>query len=170
MLIRYRLSTLLQLIAAIAIPLGLLRIWSASRTLAILILIATGLALVTRKRKWVIVSVVYGAILPIAWIYMIVELSDETGPYVRWYNQRMNQIAMSHHLVGRPESDVEVVLGVASTIYRSWSITRMNTGLPTPDAEFITTFNYAPFPELPMKKFQVHCEGGKVRTLEMFDD
>ena len=168
--IRYRLSTLLQLIAAIAIPLGLLRIWSVSRTLAVLILITTGLALVTRQRKWVIVSVVYGAILPITWTYMIVELCGETGPYVRWYNQRMYQIATSHGLVGRPDSDVETVLGPASVIYRYWNTTRMDTGLPTPDAEFITTFNYAPFPELPMKKFQVHCEGGKVRTLEMFDD
>lgn len=46
----------------------------------------------------------------------------------------------------------------------------MATGLPADGAEFITTYNYVPFPWLPFEKFQVHCRHGVVESIELFDD
>lgn len=43
-------------------------------------------------------------------------------------------------------------------------------GSTAPVAEFVTTYEYFPYPFLPFSKFQVHCTRGIVSTLERFDD
>lgn len=77
------------------------------------------------------------------------------GPWITWYNESHRERAIAAGLVGRPEADVERVLGSASSIE--------GRGLGR-------TFNYHPIPGWPFSKFQVHCMNGVVTGLEMFDD
>ncbi|MCA9428019.1 MAG: hypothetical protein KC994_23270 [Candidatus Omnitrophica bacterium] len=93
-----------------------------------------------------------------------------TGPYVTRYNQRLMALATENNLRGKTESEVEKVLGEPTFVWRRWNKWRMDTGEPTSDAEFIVTYNYAPFRFFPSKVFQVHMKDDKVSGLEMFDD
>jgi hypothetical protein len=92
------------------------------------------------------------------------------GPYTAWYNQR--KLAEATLLIGGPSARVEAVLGRASNAYtfpaahivdHTGKVVRV-VGRPG------QTFEYYPYPFLPMSKFQVHCHGGIVSSLEMYDD
>ena len=93
------------------------------------------------------------------------------GPYTTWFNHHLMDKATSAALVGRPESEVESVLGSASEIhtYEHNTRTAADGGVEFTDP-MARTFNYYPLPFWPFSKFQVHCHNGVVTGLEMFDD
>ena len=93
------------------------------------------------------------------------------GPYTTWFNQRMKARAERAGLVGRPESEVEEVLGRASSSYRFPAARVVSSeGSVRVVGRPGWTFDYYPYPFLPVAKFQVHCHDGVVTGLEMFDD
>ena len=97
-----------------------------------------------------------GTVLLIA-VPFLVWLDNRTrGPYVTWYNQRLQRLADEAHLVGRPESDVVPTLGPPSFVWDDEGGARR-------------TYNYAPA-GVPFSKFQVHCRDHVVASLEQFDD
>lgn len=61
-----------------------------------------------------------------------------------------------------------MVLG-RDNVMQFWQILDRD-GSTAPVAEFVTTYEYFPYPFLPFSKFQVHCTRGIVSTLERFDD
>jgi hypothetical protein len=156
-------------VLAVALPLGMSRAWGISYGLLFTIVLAVGAYVATKERGFAVAFLAYSLALFGYWAYATLELTT-TGPYTRWYNQSRYDLAVREQLVGRPETDVEKVLGPASDVWRRWTTTNMETGRPVAGSRFVTTFNYAPFPFLPVQKFQVHCEHGKVQSLEMFDD
>jgi hypothetical protein len=79
------------------------------------------------------------------------------GPYSTWYNARCHRLATEAGLVGKPEKEVEKVLGKADFV---WVYDR-------PDRS--RTYNYAPS-VFSGGKFQVHCKNGIVDNLEQLDD
>jgi hypothetical protein len=93
----------------------------------------------------------------------------EHGPYTRWFNHRLKVQSEQAHLVGRPADRVIATLGTPDNIMEFWEVIGAD-GRPAPGAEFVTTYEYYPYPWLPFSKFQVHTTGGIVRGLEMFDD
>ena len=62
------------------------------------------------------------------------------------------------------------MLGNQAFSHSSWNKTVTKTGEPTSDAEYGTTYNYAPYWFFPDLKFEVHCRGGSVRGIELYDD
>ena len=95
------------------------------------------------------------------------------GPYTRWFNERMMARATAGGLIGKPETSVEPLLGRANDVqdYSSGYIISAHGGVvDAPGAKKIRTFNYYPYPQIPLSKFQVHCTEGIVTNLEMFDD
>jgi hypothetical protein len=93
----------------------------------------------------------------------------EHGPYTRWFNHRLKAEAEQARLVGGPAHRVAIVLGSPDNIMRFWEVIGAD-GRPAPGAEFVTTYEYYPYPWLPFSKFQIHTTRGGVRSLEMFDD
>lgn len=91
------------------------------------------------------------------------------GPYTKWYNQHLRQLALDARLQGSHETRVADVLGLPSNIMEFWDV-RDSSGNPAQGAHLIRTYEYYPYPYLPFSKFQVHCTEGIVRTLEMYDD
>ena len=91
------------------------------------------------------------------------------GPYTTWFNQHLQRKAIEAGLVGAPEKRVRAVLGAPDNVRQFWEVIEAS-GQPARGAQFITTYEYYPYPVLPISKFQVHCAGGVVRGLEMFDD
>ena len=78
------------------------------------------------------------------------------GPYTRWYNHDLWRRAHVENLIGRPANEVVPILGRATDVWNMGG-----------DA---VTYNYHPLPGIPCRKFQVHCHGGIVTGVEMFDD
>lgn len=148
---------------------GMTRAWGVNWGLTTSAILALGGHLLTRNRAFGVAWPIYAATLLGVWIYTVYDVVT-IGPYTRWYNQSRNDLALQTQLVGRPESDVEKILGPASDISRSWTTTDIDTGLPVAGSRFVTTFNFAPLFFFPVSKFQVHCEHGTVQSLEMFDD
>jgi hypothetical protein len=95
--------------------------------------------------------------------------SAEVGPYTSWFNNRLLAKAEQAHLVGSSADRVVKVLGQPDNIMRFWEVLDAD-GRPAIHAQFVTTYEYYPYPWLPFSKFQVHTTGGVVRTLERFDD
>ena len=93
----------------------------------------------------------------------------EHGPYTSRFNRRLKAQAEQAHLVGGPVDRVAAVLGSPDNVMESWEVMRSD-GRPARGAEFVTTYEYYPYPWLPFSKFQVHTMAGVVRSLEMFDD
>ena len=91
------------------------------------------------------------------------------GPYTTWFNHHLRAKAEQSHLVGASVNRVVAVLGSPDNIMEFWERTGAD-GRPAPGAEFVTTYEYYPYPWLPFSKFQVHTTRGVVRSLEMFDD
>ncbi|MGV3620584.1 MAG: hypothetical protein ACO1OB_07190 [Archangium sp.] len=105
-------------------------------------------------RRLEVVSGGAGLAAFIVWSVLAIDVKN-AGPWTRSFNYRLEATAKAAGLIGRPESDVEVVLGSASYVY-------VHAGG--------RTFNYWPLPGLPSKQFQVHCREGVVTGLELFDD
>ena len=80
------------------------------------------------------------------------------GPYSRWYNFRCQRLASQASLIGKPEGEIKQVLGEPDSI---WDYEQ--PGGRT------RTYNYAPSLAA-SGKFQVHCRGGLVVSLEQLDD
>ena len=95
---------------------------------------------------------------------------NPSNPYLRQYNERLERIATEAGLVGSTEERVRIQLGKPTFSHSSWHKTVTKTGEPTSDAEYGTTFNYAPYWFFPFSKFQVHYRGGIVRGNELYDD
>ena len=91
------------------------------------------------------------------------------GPYTWSFNFRLKTKAEQGHLVGASVSRVVAVLGSADNVMEFWEVIGAD-GRPAPGAELVTTYEYYPYPWLPLSKFQVHTTSGVVRSLEMFDD
>ena len=79
------------------------------------------------------------------------------GPYATWFNRDCQRRANEAGLIGRPEKDVELVLGAPLFHYPG-------------DDDSHRTYNYVPWPLFPTAKFQVHCHNGIVTGVEQFDD
>ncbi len=123
----------------------------------------------TKNRGWRIIAICQIALL-IALPVLALMDSLSVGPYTRYFNYSMYNKAMEAGLVGANEERVEQVLGKASYCYSGWTSTYIDSGKPTPHSRCITTYNFSPLMIMPMAKFQVHCEDGKVISLELFDD
>jgi len=96
-----------------------------------------------------------GALIAL-WVFTLYELRT-TGPYTRWYNERLFKIASEANLIGDREEKVEEVLGKPDAI-DVWS----------DDGE--KDYIYAPFPHFPAAVVQVHCKDGKVMGIDLYDD
>lgn len=123
----------------------------------------------TKRAYWIMIAVLQVASILAIGCFQVFQVSSESL-YVKSYNFRLDALAKDAKLVGADEDVVEKVLGTPTSVSKEWDRTRMDTGEPTPDAKFTTTYNYAPYPWFPYAKFQVHCEKGKVVSTEMFDD
>jgi hypothetical protein len=111
----------------------------------------------------------YLAILPFVFGLTVMRI-NEFNPYVRAFNERLEKLAVDAKLVGDREERIQSVLGFPTSTYSGWNITDMETGQPTPNAKYNTTYNYAPYWFFPFAKFQVHCTGGIVQSIELYDD
>ncbi|MFT3842135.1 MAG: hypothetical protein QM723_34410 [Myxococcaceae bacterium] len=96
--------------------------------------------------------------------------SANLGPYTTWYNHRLRARAEQVGLVGKPEVEVEKLMGWANSDYDLGTYKL----LPNGDTERTSitghTYDYYPYPWIPFSKFQVHCHNGVVSSLEEFDD
>ena len=81
----------------------------------------------------------------------------------------MRDRALEAHLVGSAERAVPAILGEPDYVRRFWDVIGADGG-PPPGSEYVTTYDYYPYPNVPVSKFQVHCVRGVVRGIEMFDD
>jgi hypothetical protein len=81
----------------------------------------------------------------------------------------MRDRAVEARLVGSVEARVPIVLGEPDHVMRFWEVIGTD-GVPPPGSEYVTTYEYYPYPNVPLSKFQVHCVRGVVRGIEMFDD
>jgi hypothetical protein len=167
--LRYSLRSLFWLVVAVAAPLGLSSAWTAVSTLLICSIAAVALWFITRQRIIGIALLTYLIALPVVFGVTAVGVNDR-NPYVRAYNEHLEKLAVDANLVGDNEERVQSVLGSATSTYEGWNITDMETGQPTPEAEYITTYNYAPYWFCPLAKFQVHCRRGVVHSIELYDD
>lgn len=91
------------------------------------------------------------------------------GPTTSAFNHRMRDTALAARLVGSAEQRVPAVLGEPDYVRSFWEVVGAN-GVPPPGSEYVTTYEYYPYPNVPVSKFQVHCVRGIVRGIEMFDD
>jgi hypothetical protein len=91
------------------------------------------------------------------------------GPTTTAFNHRMRDRALEARLVGSAEQRVAIVLGEPDYVRHFWEVIGAN-GVPPPGSEYVTTYEYYPYPNVPVSKFQVHCVRGVVRSIEMFDD
>lgn len=123
----------------------------------------------TKIRGWRI-SAICQIVLLIALPVLALLDNLSVGPYTRYFNHSMYNRAMEARLVGDNEERVEQVLGKASYSYSGNTSTYIDSGMATSHSRFVTTYNFCPLRIMPMAKFQVHCEDGKVISLEMFDD
>jgi len=153
----------------VSAPLGLASAWTGVSTLLICSLAAGALWFITRQRIIGIALLTYLTALPVVFGVTVVRVNDR-NPYVRAYNERLEKLAVDASLVGGSEERVQAVLGSPTSTYQGWNITDMETGQPTPEAEYVTTYNYAPYWFFPFAKFQVHCWRGVVRSIELYDD
>jgi hypothetical protein len=129
-------------------------------------LVAALVALSSIRDLWlpVVRAVASGAHDSPAWLE-----ATAHGPATTAFNHRMRDRALGAHLVGGPEQRVAVVLGEPDYVRRFWEVIGAN-GFPPPGSEYVTTYEYYPYPNVPISKFQVHCVRGVVRGIEMFDD
>lgn len=167
--LRFSLGTLFWLVTAIALPLGLSTVWTGVSAFMICGAGALALWVTTRRRIFGIAAFVYLFAWPVVFVLTISRAGPENA-YVREFNERLERIAIDARLVGDNEERVETVLGPATGIYRWWNSTYMDSGKPTPGAEFWTTYNYAPYWFCSCSVFQVHCRDGKVQSIELYDD
>ena len=82
---------------------------------------------------------------------------------------------MQNNLKGKPEHDVEPLMGKAdstsiTTEKGVWKTTEKGKIPVWRLHERWVTFNYYPLPLLPVGKVQVHCKDGMVDNIELFDD
>ena len=91
------------------------------------------------------------------------------GPATTAFNHRMRALSLEARLVGSAEQRVAAVLGTPDYVRQFWEVMGAD-GVPPPGSEYVTTYEYYPYPNVPVAKFQVHCVGGAVRSIEMFDD
>jgi hypothetical protein len=157
------------LVAAIGVPLGLSMSWTALSSLLMCSVMAAILWYLSRRRLAAVLLMGYAALLPVSFIATIPNVNPN-NPYVRQYNERLERISMESRLVGAPEERVRIVLGNPTYIDSGWDRWDTKTGEPTPEAEFGTTYNYAPYWFFPFAKFQVHCRDGVVQGIELYDD
>jgi hypothetical protein len=157
------------LVAAIGVPLGLSVRWTVLSSLLMCSVMAAILWYLTRRRLAAVLLMSYAALLPVSFIVTIPKVNPN-NPYVRQYNERLESISIESRLVGAPEKRVGIVLGNPTFIDSGWDRWDSETGEPTPEAEFVTTYNYAPYWFLPFSKFQVHCRDGIVKGIELYDD
>ncbi len=86
------------------------------------------------------------------------------GPYTTWFNHRLRDRAAQANLVGRPQADVERVLGAAS---RERDVREAVPGAALPVTRH--TYDYYPYPWAPESKFEVRCEQGVVAAFHEFE-
>jgi hypothetical protein len=153
---RFSVGSLFWVVTAIATPLGLSMSWSAVSSLLVCCAVMTILWMATRRQIVGAFVLIYIALLPVAFFGTIRNVHPG-NPYVRRYNERLEKIAIDARLVGGPEAQVRLVLGEPTYIDSGWDRWVTETGEPTPDAKFGTTYNYAPYWFFPFAKFQVHC-------------
>ena len=113
-----------------------------------------------------VVFLVFSCFLPVG---ACIEVSS-VGPYTTWFNQRKMARAKAAGLVGQPEANVEAVLGRPNNDYTHAAYILSPDGGTRVVGDPLRTFDYYPYPFVPFSKFQVHCHGGVVTGLEMFDD
>lgn len=92
------------------------------------------------------------------------------GPYTVSFNHRMKERAERAGLIGQPQERVEAVMGAASFVYDYPAPMIVGPAGARVVGKAGRTFDYYPYPFLPVSKFQVHCHEGVVTGLEMFDD
>jgi hypothetical protein len=165
---QFSLASLLIAFGMLALPLGLSN-WHGDHSFFICTWLALFLWVTTRRKIFAFALIVYVIAFPIGAIITI-QNANPTNPYVRGFNEPLEQLAIDAKLVGSSEGRVEAVLGPATSSYSGWNAIVTSTGKPAPNALYGTTYNYAPFPALPCSQFQVHCRDGKVMSIELYDD
>jgi hypothetical protein len=130
-----------------------------------------GLAVSKLKRAifWQITLLPTYMLVCVGFVCASVFEAAQHGPYTRWFNDHLDAKARRADLIGRPVSRIRSVLGSPDNIMEFWEVIGAD-GRPAPGAEFVTTYEYYPYPWLPFSKFQVHTTRGIVRGLEKFDD
>jgi hypothetical protein len=156
-------------IGMMSLPWGLTRVWRGDLVFLGLIVGSIVLWVATHRTVFGVALLSYIAVFLIATMVVISSVNPK-NPYVRHYNERLERIATEAGLVGDSEERVEEVLGPATHTYSGWDCIVSATGEPALGARYGTTYNYAPFPSFPFSKFQVHCEDGKVQSIELYDD
>jgi hypothetical protein len=94
--------------------------------------------------------------------------ATKRGPYTRRFNQRLRARADEARLIGAPVARVREVLGPPDSIRGSFEIGP--DGAPTVPMVPISTYEYYPYPWVPLAKFRVHTSGDVVRSVEMFGE
>lgn len=166
---RYRLKTLLCLTSITGIALGIF-FWLGFYLTVVVLLAAS---IMSWLNGWRVASMGFKTCLVLSFLLFAVAFIDVVfiqSVYIHKYNMSLSQRAIGAGLIGAPEDTVENVLGRASYKTSGWNMTDMETGKPTDDAKFSTTYCYAPYPFIPYQRFEVHCANGKVTSIEMFED
>jgi hypothetical protein len=166
---QFSIATLFWLVAAVAVPLGLSMNWTAVPSLLVCTTVAALLWIATRRRLAGAAFVIYVALLPLAFFVTVTNVNP-SNPYVRQFNERLQRLALDAQLIGDSENRVTNVLGTPTSVWNYWNVTDGTTGKPEPGARFITTYNFAPYWYFPFSQFQVHCQGGVVQSIELYDD
>jgi hypothetical protein len=110
----------------------------------------------TLRRACGVIALVLGSLIAFPILVWIDNRAH--GPYVTWYNRECQRLVDKTGLIGRPERDIVTVLGPPSYVW-DYDDARGER----------KTYNYAPA-GIPFSKFQVHCRGGVVASVEQFDD
>lgn len=149
--LRVLLATVAMMAAGFA-TFPLFRIYAVIVPFAYLLLV-TGLVLLGLRRTPLWCGVLMLLAIPFA------SFSDvmSHGPYAQWHNDRLNTIAHDAELIGQPQTIVVQTLGEPTGVYRD-------------DDGHISTYNYSPFGWFHGGQLQVHCNDGKVKSIELLDD
>ncbi len=92
------------------------------------------------------------------------------GPYTRWFNHRLVERATAARLLGKPEADVERVLGRASSERDANSVLQSNVAAVTAGRGVSHVFRYFPYPWVTASAFSVQCEDGVVVAVRELED
>ena len=66
-----------------------------------------------------VAALCYIAALVLLFSVVVIDVTAH-GPYVRWYNQRLEKKAIDARLIGSDERLIETTLGPASFVYSYW--------------------------------------------------
>lgn len=113
--------------------------------------LAVSLAFVRQLKTLIVFGIV---VFPLIWIVTFVDVLWR-GPVTKNHNAQLARMANANQLVGKTSQFAVSLLGEPTSTF---------------DHPNGVTLNYAPFKYFPFGTFQVHCEQGIVRSIELYDD